>query len=232
MANQRGQKGSRVPTAVVAIAPASEKMPRPKPKNKPKPQTAPSDLHVVQVALADLQPYPRNPRNITPAAVNAVAESLAAFGWQQPIVIDPKKVIVAGHTRRLAALQLGWTHAPTVTIPAKHARAYRLADNRSGEFSTWDLDTLRVEISDLPDLPAGLGLSGLLEPLPVSAEWPVALGLEKPEYGQITFVVSEAQREVVLRGLRAGHKGNPGSDDENRNARVLTAWAQAEIDRG
>ena len=86
-------------------------MPRAKPKRKPTAQTA-SGLPVKVVALADLTPYPRNSRHITPAAVNAVAESLAAFGWQQPIVIDPKRVIVAGHTRRLAALQLGWTRAP------------------------------------------------------------------------------------------------------------------------
>ena len=115
-----------------------------------KPKTTPSDLPVTVVALADLTPYPKNPRHITPAAVNAVAESLDAFGWQQPLVIDPKRVIVAGHTRHQAALQLGWTHAPTVTIAAKHARAYRLADNRSGEFSTWDLDVLPGELAALP----------------------------------------------------------------------------------
>ena len=124
----------------------------------PKPKTAPSDLRVTVRLLADLTPYAKNPRHITPAAINAVAESLAAFGFQQPIVIDPKLVIVAGHTRRLAALQLGWTHAPTVTIAAKHARAYRLADNRSGEFSTWDLDVLGGELAALP--------SGQLEALP------------------------------------------------------------------
>ena len=122
------------------------------------PKTAPSDLPVTVVALSDLTPYPKNPRHITPAAVNAVAESLKQFGWQQPIVIDPRKVIVAGHTRHQAAVQLGWTHAPTVTIAAKHARAYRLADNRSGEFSTWDLDVLPGELAALP--------SGQLEALP------------------------------------------------------------------
>ena len=79
-----------------------------------KPKANPSDLPVTVLPLADLTPYPKNPRHITPAAVNAVAESLQQFGWQQPIVIDPKKVIVAGHTRCQAALQLGWTHAPTV----------------------------------------------------------------------------------------------------------------------
>ena len=146
-------------------------MPRaPKPKAQMK---TPSDLPVTVVALADLTPYPKNPRHITPAAVNAVAESLAAFGWQQPIVIDPKRVIVAGHTRHQAAVQLGWTHAPTVTIAAKHARAYRLADNRSGEFSTWDLDVLPGELAALP--------SGQLEALP-------ALDLEaivqQPDEGQ------------------------------------------------
>ena len=122
------------------------------------PKTNPSDLPVTVLPLADLTPYARKPRLITAAAVNAVAESLVAFGWQQPIVIDPKGVIVAGHTRRQAALQLGWTHAPTVQIPAKHAKAYRLADNRSGEFSTWDLGVLSGELEALP--------SGLLEALP------------------------------------------------------------------
>ena len=126
------------------------------PRSKPK--TDSSDLKSTRMAMADLTPYPRNPRHITPAAVNAVAESLAAFGWQQPIVIDPRMVIVAGHTRRLAALQLGWTHAPTVLITARHARAYRLADNRSGEFSTWDLDVLPGELAALP--------GGQLEALP------------------------------------------------------------------
>ena len=78
-----------------------------------------------------------------------MAESLAEFGWQQPIVIDPKRVIVAGHTRHQAALQLGWTDAPTVTIAAKYAKAYRLADNGSREFSTWNLDVMGGKLAAL-----------------------------------------------------------------------------------
>ena len=54
----------------------------PRAKRTRKPATTPSDLPVTVLALADLTPYPRNPRHITPAAVNAVAESLAAFGWR------------------------------------------------------------------------------------------------------------------------------------------------------
>ena len=82
-------------------------------------------------------------------------QSETRLGWK---TLDPKRVIVAGHTRRLAALQLGWTHAPTVTIPAKHSSAYRLADNRSGEFSTWNMDVLPGELQALP--------TGQLEALP------------------------------------------------------------------
>ena len=40
--------------------------------------------------LDDLKPYSRNPRIIPDGAVSAVAESLARYGWQQPIVIDPE----------------------------------------------------------------------------------------------------------------------------------------------
>ena len=59
-----------------------------------------------------------------------------------------------------------------MTIPAKHAKAYRLVDNRSGEFSTWDLDVLGGELAALP--------SGLLEALPAldfAALAPAAAGL-------------------------------------------------------
>ena len=165
-----------------------------------------SDLPVTVLPLADLTPYPRNPRHITPAAVNAVAESLAAFGWQQPIVIDPKRVIVAGHTRRQAALQLGWTHAPTVQIPAKHAKAYRLADNRSGEFSTWNLEKLPSELEALP--------SGQLEALPAldfdafqefappwgSPESPPA-DSEDDRYAILKFTVLKEHRKEIIRKI-------------------------------
>ena len=151
----------------------------------------PSDLRVTQLPLADLTPYPKNPRHITPAAVNAVAESLAAFGFQQPIVIDPKRVIVAGHTRHKAALQLGWTHAPTVTIPAKHAKAYRLADNRSGEFSTWDLDVLPGELAALP--------SGQLEALP-ALDYAAFQEIDPPwDTPELPKADSEDDRYVMLR---------------------------------
>ena len=54
-------------------------------------------------SLSDIKPYDRNPRIITQAAVDAVARSIQAFGFRQPIVVDKNGVILAGHTRYRAA---------------------------------------------------------------------------------------------------------------------------------
>lgn len=107
-------------------------------------------------ALSDIRPYERNPRIIPQAAVDAVARSIQAFGFRQPIVVDGDGVILAGHTRYRAAQQLGLSEVPVVwqtDITPVQARGYRIADNKSAELSAWDRDALAVEVRDL----AGLG---------------------------------------------------------------------------
>ncbi len=89
------------------------------------------------------KPYAKNARKIPQKAIDLVAKSLREFGWQQAIVCDAADVIIAGHTRLLAATQEGMTHVP-VSVAAHltpaQVRAYRLMDNRSHEESSWDLD--------------------------------------------------------------------------------------------
>ena len=82
----------------------------------------------------------------------AVAASLKRFGWQQAIVTDPKGVIVAGETRYKAAVLIGLTAAPVVTIQARQARAFRVIDNRTSELTSWDTDLLPDALSGLNDL--------------------------------------------------------------------------------
>ena len=86
------------------------------------------------------------------SAVAAVAASLKRFGWQQAIVADPKGVIVAGETRYKAAVSLGLTSVPVVTIPARQARAFRVIDNRTSELTSWDTDLLPDALAGLDDL--------------------------------------------------------------------------------
>jgi len=103
--------------------------------------------------LATIRPYARNPR-VNDAAVNAVAASIQQFGFRQPIVVDPDGVIVAGHTRYKAALQLGLTEVPVhvADLGPAQATAYRLADNKTRDLSTWDAQLLPLELKDLQEL--------------------------------------------------------------------------------
>ena len=88
--------------------------------------------------LASLVPYAQNPRKQSKQAVGVVAASLKKFGWQQPIVVDSKNVIAAGHTRYYTAKQFRRTTAPVVTI--------------SNEFTSWNPTLLRAEFDALPPI--------------------------------------------------------------------------------
>ncbi len=99
----------------------------------------------------DVIPYENNPRD-NHRAVAKVAASLNNFGWRQPIVVDEDMVILAGHTRLQAAVSLGHTKVPVhvaTGLTEKQKRAYRLADNKTGEYSTWLDDALKNEIEAL-----------------------------------------------------------------------------------
>ncbi|MEQ8771054.1 MAG: DNA modification methylase [Phycisphaerales bacterium] len=98
-------------------------------------------------------PYPENPR-ANDAAVDAVAESIRRFGFRQPIVVDAAGVIVVGHTRWKAATKLGLERVPvhTADLTPEQAKAYRLADNRTSEISSWDATLLASEVAALEAL--------------------------------------------------------------------------------
>jgi ParB-like chromosome segregation protein Spo0J len=112
--------------------------------------------------ISEIQPYPDNPR-INEQAVAAVAASIREFGFRQPIVVTEQGVIVVGHTRYKAALQLGLTkvpvHVATDLTPAQ-IKAYRLADNKTAELAEWDDELLTQELAELQGLDFDLDLLG------------------------------------------------------------------------
>jgi hypothetical protein len=119
-----------------------------------------ADLGKVQrVQLASLTPYPANARLITAKAVQQTAASLQRFGWQQPMVADPGRVLVVGHVRHAAALSLGATTGPAVItdkLTADEVKAYRIADNRTHDYTAWDYGKLAAELGGLPPDLAGV----------------------------------------------------------------------------
>ena len=112
---------------------------------------------------AKVEPYESNPRRCPASAIEKVAASIATYGWRQPLVVDPAGVLIAGHTRLLAAQQLGLAfvsvHVAGDLSPAA-LRAYRLADNRSREETGRDLELLGAELAGLMQLGVELGVLG------------------------------------------------------------------------
>ena len=103
--------------------------------------------------IDDVLPYGKNPRR-NKKAVDAVASSIKQFGWKQPLVIDASGVIIAGHTRFLAAQKLGLEKVPVVVakeLSADQVRAYRIADNKTNELAEWDVGLLSEELKELSD---------------------------------------------------------------------------------
>lgn len=113
------------------------------------------DLGVAKVVPIDsIRPAEKNPRKIPQRAVEIVGESLKRFGWQQPLVVDSKGILVVGHTRHQAAKALGLTKVPVVVadgLTEREIEAYRIADNRTHDFTTWDLPELVEQLENLAD---------------------------------------------------------------------------------
>ena len=127
-------------------------------------------MKIQTLPLDDIKPYWRNPRK-NEGAVEAVKQSITDYGFNQPIILDVKKVIIAGHTRYKALMELGWKEAPCVVIdlPPAKAKEYRIADNKTSELSEWDMDALIPELREIDKVASmqvffpDLDLKGLLE---------------------------------------------------------------------
>jgi len=107
-------------------------------------------------------PYSRNPRR-NEAAISKVAGSIKEFGWRQPIVVDTEGVIIAGHTRLLAAQHLRLQEVPVhvaTDLSPQQIKAYRLADNRVAQEAEWDNDLLILELEELKEEGFDLDLTG------------------------------------------------------------------------
>jgi len=107
--------------------------------------------------------YARNARVCPESAISKVAASIHEFGFKNPILVDGEGVIIAGHTRLLAAQRLELAKVPVIVCadlsPAK-VKALRLADNRTAQETSWDADLLPLELADLAEFEYDLALTG------------------------------------------------------------------------
>jgi len=122
-------------------------------------------MNVELRSIDDIRPYEANPR-INDAAVDAVAASLAEFGFRQPIVVDGDGVIIVGHTRWKAAKKLGLAKVPVhvaTDLTEAQVKAYRIADNQTASIAEWDFELLPIELKDLQAANFDINLLGFGE---------------------------------------------------------------------
>lgn len=104
-------------------------------------------MKIESVKLKDIFPYYDNPRE-NANAIEPVKESFKKFGFIKPIICDKKGVIIAGHTRYVAAFQLGVEYVPVIysDMDDEQAKRFRIADNKLAEKSSFDEDELLEEL--------------------------------------------------------------------------------------
>lgn len=108
---------------------------------KKKPCRKQEATRIELLPISEILPYAKNPRK-NEKSVKFVKESIRQFGFKVPIIIDSKREIVCGHTRLLAAKSLGLSEIPCIVaddLTDEQIKAFRLADNKVGEFSDWVL---------------------------------------------------------------------------------------------
>ena len=109
------------------------------------------NMQVIEKELSWLKPYANNPRD-NESAVEPVAKSIKEFGFKVPIVATSDGEIINGHTRFKASKRLGLEKVPVIIaddLTDEQIKAFRLADNKVSEFSTWNEDKLRDELKQL-----------------------------------------------------------------------------------
>ena len=119
-----------------------------------------------KVDIDKLVPYVNNARTHSKEQVNKLRASLREFGFINPVIIDRKYNVLAGHGRIEAAKAEGYTEVPCVfadELTEAQKKAYILADNRMALDAGWDEDLLRVELESLQDMSFDLSLTGFDE---------------------------------------------------------------------
>lgn len=109
-------------------------------------------LTTTQRPIRELRPDPRNPRIHSRKQIRQIAQSIEAFGFNVPVLIDAQNRVIAGHGRLKACELLGWTEVPSICLDhlsEAQVKAFLIADNKLTENATWDQRLLGESLLEL-----------------------------------------------------------------------------------
>lgn len=191
--------------------------------------------------IKKLVPYVNNSRTHSDEQVSQVAASINEFGFTNPVLIDDKGSIIAGHGRTQAAKKLGMSTVPAIEmigLTEAQKKAYVIADNQLALNAGWDLDTLRLEIENLDELNFDLDLLGfdadvLEKLLDIECELPDLPDGDRDPFQQKTFTLHDEQAQDVDDAIKLA-RTNPIADtglNDNSNGNAISLickqWLEA-----
>ena len=185
-------------------------------------------MEIEEIPVDELFGYVRNPRRNDPA-VNYVANSIKEFGFKQPIVVDANNEIVAGHTRLKAAIKLKMKTVPCIRaddLTEEQIKAYRIADNRTAEFATWDTEKLTVEKRELEHMNFDMAMFGFAPSFkpqntaPVSTEYLEEVYEDEPAQTAEEHESVTTQSHEALQQQQSVVKQQMTDDPENAPAKI------------
>ncbi len=187
-------------------------------------------MKVKSVKLSEIFPYYDNPRDNT-NAVEPTKESIKRFGFVKPILVDKAGVIIAGHTRYVAAYQLGMEFVPVVysDMDDEMAKKYRILDNKLAEKSSFDEDQLLEELRNM-EVPTDMQaffFEDINQMLNFSLD---SINQQAEEYGGFQDDYSQVDEEnfEAPSNEEAGESEEVSSDDEEDPAKDLFVLKERE----
>lgn len=189
-----------------------------------------SKIQIVFKKTGDLIPYARNSRTHSEDQVAQIAGSIQEFGFTNPVLIDSKNGIIAGHGRIMAAHKLGMEEVPTICLDYltdAQKKAYIIADNKLALNAGWDEELLGLELQELREMDFDLSLTGftdeeLGEFEIEEGEMPELDDGDKEPFQQMTFTVHDEQAEEVQSAISKakgmGHGESAVNENSNGNA--------------
>ena len=123
-------------------------------------------IEVTYKNIEDLIPYVRNARTHSDEQIAQLSGSIREFGWTNPILVDEKNNVIAGHGRIMAARKLGIAEIPSIVLTGltkAQQQALVLADNKLALNSGWDEEMLKAELESLQEVDFDLGTIGFSE---------------------------------------------------------------------
>lgn len=187
-------------------------------------------MKVKSVKLSEIFPYYDNPRDNT-NAVEPTKESIKRFGYVKPILVDKAGVIIAGHTRYVAAYQLGMEFVPVVysDMDDEKAKKYRILDNKLAEKSSFDEDQLLEELRNM-EVPTDMQaffFEDINQMLNFSLD---SINQQAEEYGGFQDDYSQVEEEnfEAPSNEEAGESEEAPSDEEEDPAKDLFVLKERE----